>query len=147
MKTISSDELKEILRLHKMWLSGEDGGLRAALRGADLRGANLRWADLVGADLRGAILRDADLHGTSFRGADLRGANLQGASIDFSSFPLWCGGAYFKADVKLLRQLAAHMCTIDCEDKEWLELKKTILPFAQKSHRAEDLGLIDEEEK
>ena len=123
---MSKNELTEILRLHKMWLSGEDGGLRADLRGADLRGANL---------------------GTSFRGADLRGANLQGASIDFSSFPLWCGGAYFKADVKLLRQLAAHMCTIDCEDKEWLELKKTILPFAQKSHRAEDLGLIDEEEK
>ena len=39
-------ELDEILRLHKMWLNGEEGGKRADLWDADLRGANLRGANL-----------------------------------------------------------------------------------------------------
>jgi hypothetical protein len=37
------------------------------------------------------------------------------------------------------------MCTLECDDDEWLALKEAILPFAKKSHRAEDLGLLDRE--
>jgi uncharacterized protein YjbI with pentapeptide repeats len=54
MRTFTKDELKEILRLHDMWLKDEEGGERANLHGANLRGANLHGADLRGADLRGA---------------------------------------------------------------------------------------------
>ena len=108
---MSKNELTEILRLHKMWLSGEDGGLRAALRGADLHGE------------------------------DLRGADLRGADLDYSSFPLWCGGAYFKADERLVQQVLAHLCTLEVESEEWAKLREVILPFAKKSHRADDLGL------
>ena len=39
-------ELQEVLRLHKMWISSECGGVRADLRVADLREADLRGADL-----------------------------------------------------------------------------------------------------
>ena len=48
------DELRTILELHRLWMTGLNGGSRADLRGADLRGANLRGANLQGAVLRGA---------------------------------------------------------------------------------------------
>ncbi len=144
--------IPEILRLHKLWLDGDKDGVMADLCGADLRdadlcgadlcGADLRDADLCGADLCGADLRDADLCGANLHYAVLHGANLRGANFDYSSgVPLHCGGANFKADVWLLRQLMAHAVTIDCDDSEWLDLKKAIMPFAQNSHRAVDLGL------
>jgi uncharacterized protein YjbI with pentapeptide repeats len=56
---MDSEELKEKIRKHGLWLQGLDGGERADLRGAVLRGAVLRGADLRDADLRGAVLRDA----------------------------------------------------------------------------------------
>ena len=55
MKKISKDELKEILRLHALWLTDEAGGKCANLSGANLSYADLRGADLSGANLSGAI--------------------------------------------------------------------------------------------
>ena len=143
---MTSAEIKKVLDLHKKWLNNEQGGERANLRRADLREANLRWADLRwadlrGADLRGADLREANLSEANLRGADLRGANLRGADLDFSCFPLWCGGSKFKCDTKLVYQLLAHICTLDFSDDEGI--KELIMPFAQKSHRAQDLGIRD----
>jgi len=79
-------DLAEILRLHKMWSTGVDGGKRADLQGANLQGADLwgaylRGADLQGADLRGAYLQDADLRSADLQGANLQGAYLQGANL------------------------------------------------------------------
>ena len=71
MRTISKDELSDILKKHKMWFNGESGGIRA-----DLCWTDLNWAYLLGADLRGADLRGAD-----FRGANLSGANLHEADL------------------------------------------------------------------
>ena len=48
MRTITKEELQEILEKHKMWLN-DNGGEKADLRNADLREANLRDADLRGA--------------------------------------------------------------------------------------------------
>ena len=81
MRTISSEELKAILELHKKWIAGEDGGVRA-----DLRGANLQYADLRGANLRGA-----DLQGANLQSADLRRADLGNFSIvpEEGSFVGW----------------------------------------------------------
>ncbi len=115
---------------------------------ANLRWANLREADLLEANLRDANLRGADLRGADLRWANLRGANLReadlrGADLDFASFPLWCGCAYFKCDQKLVYQLLAHICTLDFDDTEGI--KELVLPFAIKSHRAKDLGLIGDE--
>ena len=87
MKTYSPDELKEVIRLHALWLADADGGVRADLSGADLsranligadlRGANLSWADLSGADLSGANLNRANLIGANLIGANLIGADLR----------------------------------------------------------------------
>ena len=134
---MKSEKLKIILAHHMLWLNS-NGGERA-----DLRGANLRGADLLGADLRGADLRGADLLGADLRGANLRGADLRGADLDFTSFPLWCGCAHFKCDQKLVYQLLAHICTLDFDDTEGIQ--ELVLPFAIKSHRAKDLGLIGDE--
>ena len=166
---MTSEEIKKVLELHKKWLNNEQGGERADLheanlreadlreadlRGADLcganlyradlRGANLSWADLNGANLRWADLRGAELRRAELRWADLREANLCGADLDFSCFPLWCGGSKFQCDTKLVYQLLAHICTLDFPDDEGI--KDLIMPFAVKSHRAVDLGLKEESE-
>ena len=49
MRTVSKDELTEILKKHEMWLNGEVGGIRADLCETDLRWVNFRGADLSGA--------------------------------------------------------------------------------------------------
>ena len=134
---MKSEELKIILAQHVLWLNSNRGEM-ANLREADLRRANLREADLRGADLREANLRGADL-----READLLEADLRGADLDFASFPLWCGGSRFKCDLKLVYQLLAHICTLDFDDPDGI--KELVLPFAIKSHRAKDLGLIGDE--
>jgi len=159
---MKSEKLKIILAQHMLWLNGNggeranlrDANLRGAdlreanlqradLRGADLLEANLRWANLRGADLRGANLREANLQWANLRGTDLRGADLRGADLDFASFPLWCECAHFKCDQKLVYQLLAHICTLDFDDTEGIQ--ELVLPFAIKSHRAKDLGLIGDE--
>ena len=129
---MKSEKLKIILAQHMLWLNS-NGGERADLCGADLRGADLRGADLRWANPRGANLL----------GADLREADLRRADLDFASFPLWCGCAHFKCDQKLVYQLLAHICTLDFDDTEGIH--ELVLPFAIKSHRAKDLGLIGDE--
>ena len=90
------ENITETLRLHKLWLEGAGGGIKADLTGADLRGADLRGANLAvarlteanlgGADLRGADLAvarltEANLGGADLSEADLRRANLSGANL------------------------------------------------------------------
>jgi hypothetical protein len=84
-------QLAEVLRLHGLWLSAAEGGVRADLSGARLfdarlsdailRGANLSGADLYRADLSYANLFGADLYRADLFGANLRGANLSGAIL------------------------------------------------------------------
>ena len=75
---------------------------------------------------------------------DGKRADLCKADLDYSCFPLWCGGSKFKCDTKLVYQLLAHICTLDFLDDEGI--KDLIMPFAAKSHRAVDLGLKEESE-
>ncbi len=81
MKTYTDEELREILRKHRLWRDGDPAGERADLQRADLRGADLQRADLQGADLRDANLRGADLRGAYLQGAYLRGAYLRDANL------------------------------------------------------------------
>ena len=46
VKCYSDEELQEVLKKHKMWLQGNEGGEKANLWEADLREADLRGADL-----------------------------------------------------------------------------------------------------
>ena len=47
LKSMTKDELNEILKLHKMWMNGEEGGVRANLWLVDLRGMDFSDADAV----------------------------------------------------------------------------------------------------
>ena len=81
MRTITDEELQDILAKHKKWLNDEEGGETANLLHADLRGADLSNVDLQYADLYDAYLRDADLRGADLKYADLREADLRGADL------------------------------------------------------------------
>ena len=106
---MTQEELNEVVRLHKLWLADEVGGVKADLswvdlrwvdlrkvdlrradmhmadlRGADLRGANLAWSDLEGADLRGSSLAWSDLEEASLNEARLEGADLRWADLRFA---------------------------------------------------------------
>ena len=85
----------------------------ANLNEADLRRANLSGANLSGANLNGADLRRANLSGANLRRANLIRADLCGANLDFSVFPLWCGGLGLKVDDRLFSQLVYHLATMD----------------------------------
>lgn len=61
---IDEKKLIEIIKRHKKWILGEEGGecanlSRADLSEVDLSDADLRWADLSRADLSGADLSGA----------------------------------------------------------------------------------------
>ena len=118
----------------------------ASLSDASLRGANLRGANLRGADLRGADLSDANLSDASLRGADLRGADLRGADLDYSCYPLWCGSLHFKADKRLACQLAYHLCSMQCDDADYIKMRNSILGFANQFHRVDECGELKERE-
>ena len=111
-------------------------GCKKSLLEYDLSGANLSDASLRGASLRGADLSDADLSD-----ADLRGANLRGASLDFSCWPLWCGGLKVKVDKRLACQLAYHLCTMQCDDADYIQMRNSILDFANQFHRVQECGI------
>ena len=128
----------------------------ADLSGTDLKGANLKGADLSGANLMEANLRDtnlintdlsgADLSGADLRGANLRGANLNGADLDYSCYPLWCGSLHIKADKRLACQLAYHLCSIQCDDADYIKMRNSILDFANQFHRVNECGKLEERE-
>lgn len=87
-----------------------------------------------------AIL-DYDLSNANLRGADLRGADL-----DYSCYPLWCGSLHFKADKRLACQLAYHLCSMQCDDADYIKMRNSILGFANQFHRVDECGELKERE-
>ena len=138
MKPFNREEVFELLKARDIGAVLEYDLSDADLRDADLRGANLSGANLRGANLRGADLRDADL----------RGANLRGANLDFSCWPLWCGSLGVNVDVKIARQLAYHLCRLQCDDPEFLKMRNAVsmLKFANKFHRVDGCGKLEKKE-
>lgn len=122
MKKYTQEQLDEILKKHKKWLDGEDGGERADLTNTDLTYADLTYADLTNADL------------------------------DFSSFPLWCGSLKAQFDDRLIIQLLYHLLSIAKHSKNIsAEIKQTLLCddlicIANKFHRVSECGMIKREE-
>ena len=121
-------KLQEILQAHKKWLAGDyKEGARADLSGADLRNADLR-------------------------GADLRGADLRGANLDFSCFPLWCGGLNMHIDDRLARQLLYHLLRNVAYSKNTSDEMKSLLftpeliSAANQFHRVDECGRIAQQE-
>lgn len=118
----------------------------ADLSDADLRGAGLRSAGLRGADLSNANLRGADLRGADLRGANLNDADLRGANLDYSCYPLWCGSLHLKANKRLACQLAYHLCSMQCDDADYVKMRNSILGFANQFHRVDECGELKERE-
>ena len=135
---MTQGELDKVLKLHKKWLDGDSAGRRASLAGAYL----------VGATFRGADLRDADL-----RGADLRDADLRGANIDFSVWPLWCGGLDVHIDDRIAIQLLYHLVRNvlfsrnTSEELKRLLSQKEIVKVANQFHRVDESGKIEVSEQ
>ena len=119
---------------------------------ADLRRADLRRADLRRADLRRADLCGANLHGANLRGADLCGADLCEADIDYSAFPLWCGGLDIHIDDRQATQLLYHLIrNVEYSRNTSKAMKKlckikSLIKQANKFHRADECGRIEEDE-
>ena len=129
----------EVLKLLK------DGCKKAILdydlRGADLSHTDLSYTDLSYTDLNGAVLNGAVLNGVVLKGADLRGADL-----DYSCYPLWCGSLHLKADKRLACQLAYHLCSLQCDDADYIKMRNSILDFANQFHRVNECGELEERE-
>ena len=120
-------ELDKILDNHKLWLK---------TNGAEGKRANLSYADLSYADL-------------SY--ADLSYANLRSADLDFSAFPLWCGGLNVHIDDKQAIQLLYHLVrnvrfskNTSAEMKKLCKLK-SIIKKANEFHRIQECGKIEED--
>ena len=157
---MKKEELNEILKKHKLWLNGKEGGEQANLCQADLHGVDLCLADLLGADLREADLRGANLRGTDLRGANLRGtdlcqadlceADLCQADLDFSCLTFSCKSLRANFDDRQLIQIAYHLCRAGLQSKNASEETKNelakIIDFANKFHRVEECGKIEVKE-
>ncbi len=104
---------------------------------------NLRGADLCEADLCEADLCEADLCVADLSKADLRAADLRGANIDYACWPLWRGSLGVKVDVRIARQLAYHLCALDCDDPEYIKARNALLPFANQFHRVQECGILE----
>ena len=111
-----------------------------------LRGINLSDADFSGAFLMGANLSGANLAHANLAHADLRGANLSGANLDYSCYPLSCGSLHIKADKRLACQLAYHLCSLQCDDADYIKMRNSILDFANQFHRVCECGKLEERE-
>lgn len=95
-----------------------------------------------GKDKAVEYLLSADLSYADLRHAYLRHANLSGADLDFSCFPLWCGGMNIKSDVRIARQLAYHFCRLDCENEEYIDARNALVQFANGFHRVQECGQL-----
>ena len=121
---MNREKLDKILEDHKEWFKA--GGVNG-------KRANLCRANLCSADL-------------SY--ADLRGADLCGADIDFSCFPLWCGGLDVHIDDKQAIQLLYHLLRNVMYSKNTSdEMKKilsteAIIKKANEFHRVGECGEI-----
>lgn len=74
---------------------------------------------------------------------ELHGADLRGANIDYACWPLWCGSLGVKVDVRIARQLAYHLCALDCDDPEYIKARDALLPFANQFHRVQECGILE----
>ena len=77
---------------------------------------------------------------------DLSDADLSDANLDYSCYPLWCGSLHLKADKRLACQLAYHLCSMQCDDADYIKMRNSILGFANQFHRVDECGELRERE-
>lgn len=112
--------------------------------GADCSGANFENVDFGRVMIRWAKLIGASFCNSRLGRANLRSSNLIGSDIDFSSLPLSCRGLDWEIDERIAAQLAYHFCSMRCENREVKEAQNALLNLANKFHRVEECGLIEQ---
>ena len=106
----------------------------------ELKMDNLGRMQMSNANLKGANLDGANLKGANLYGANLKGANLVRANIDFSCFPIWCGGTNIKIDDRIACQLIYHLISCFNNENVSVELKNDVnnlVKWANLFHRVE----------
>ena len=128
MKTLTPDELRDIIEKHSKWLKSKDGGERANLRSANLRSANLSSANLSSANLSYADLRYADLSSANLSYANLSYADLR--SADLSDADL------LYADLRCANLRYADLSDADLSDADlrYADLRYADLRYANLSY-------------
>nr|DAL74225.1 MAG TPA: hypothetical protein [Caudoviricetes sp.] len=117
MKKYTQEQLDEILKKHKKWLDGEDGGERADLTNTDLTYADLTYADL------------------DFSSFPLWCGSLKAQFDDRLIIQL----------LYHLLSIAKHSKNISAEIKQTL-LCHDLICIANKFHRVSECGMIKREE-
>ena len=121
LRKITKEELREVLRKHKLWLDKKEGGERA-----DLSWSDLSWSDLSG--------------------ANLSGADLSGADLDFSCVPLWCGTLKAHFDDRQIVQILYHAIKSGVQSNNTSEELKNELyklsDLANKFYKVEECGRV-----
>jgi hypothetical protein len=112
LKPFNRDEVLELLK----------NGCKKAILDYDLSNADLTYIDLSN--------------------ANLNGANLDSANLDFSCLPLRCGGLKWHIDKRIACQLTYHLCSMQCDDEEFIRLRNLLLPFANQFHRVAECGKL-----
>ena len=92
--------------------------------------------------VEGGTLQGANLQGANLRNADLQGADLRNADLDFSVLFFGCKSFDFKADKRIMVQIAYHFCRIKFEDEEAKKAQKYLRELANQFHRVEECGKI-----
>lgn len=85
-EAISQEQLDAMAKLHKRFLDGRLGGLRAVLRNKNLGGLNLRGQDMRQADFSGCNMQYMDLSGTDFTEANLYACDLSFSNLNDTVF-------------------------------------------------------------
>ncbi len=125
----------------------------ANLHNADLSNADLSNADLSYANLSYADLSNANLRHANLRYAVLRKANLHNADLDYSAFPLCCGGLDVHIDDRQATQLLYHLLrNIKYSNNTSKKLKrllklKSVVKLANEFNRVKACGEITEGEE
>lgn len=94
---------------------------------------------------------ESDGERADLRGANLRDADLRDADLDFSCFPLWCGGLDIHLDDRQLIQIAYHLVRNGLHSKNASEETKKelakLIDFANRFHRVNECGEVDENDR
>ena len=81
---ITQNELDEIIKKHKDFLTGRLGGARAVVKFKNLTGLDFKESDLSQSDFSGSILVKANLSNCNFNGASFFSSDLRHANLEYT---------------------------------------------------------------
>jgi uncharacterized protein YjbI with pentapeptide repeats len=98
---------------------------------AHLEKANVEYACLEGAWLVNAWASNANFKSVNLQSADLRNAHFEGTRFEFASFPLRADNFSFFIDREFAAQWLYYFGSMQCDDKDVLDLQTAALLLAK----------------